>query len=183
MPPPMTARSSARCSTARTRRLPSRRIAPTDPRRTWSCWRGGACAPSSSTRSHAARRRRPTSPEAMPRGPASAHTSSTSSLLRSTASALSFAPSASSGRGQRSVSPISPTTSPGWPGTTGEQRPHDRQAAAKHGQRPPKLVLLSRTTALRTGATVLQPSVTGYSRCGHWASAVGIVLLQRRRQQ
>jgi len=39
----------------------------------------------------------------------------------------SFAPSASSGRGQRSVSPISPITSPGWPGTTGEQRPHDRE--------------------------------------------------------
>jgi hypothetical protein len=37
-----------------------------------------------------------------------------------------------------------------WPGITDEQRPHDRQAAAKHGQRPPKPVLLSRTTALRT---------------------------------
>ena len=95
-------RQTARCSTARTRRLPSGRIVPTDPRRTWSCWRGGACAPSSSTRSRAARRCRPTSPEAMPRGPASAHTSSTSSLPRSTLSASSFAPSASSAGKDRS---------------------------------------------------------------------------------
>src|SRR5215472_16051944 len=179
MPPPMTGRSSARCSTARTRRLPSGRIAPTDPRRTWSCWCGGACAPRSSTRSHAARRCRPTSPEAMPRGPASAHTSSTSSLPRSTASASSFAPSASSGRGQRSVSPISPTTSPGWPGTTGEQRPHDRQAAANHGQRPPKpqtQYCCAEQQRCPLWTTALQPSVTGNSRCGHWASSVGIVV-------
>src|SRR5215469_15919456 len=53
---------------------------------------------------------------------------------RHRASASSFAPSASSGRGQRSVSPISPITSPDWPGITGEQRPHDREVAAKHGQ-------------------------------------------------
>ena len=53
-------------------------------------------------------------------------------------------------RGQRSVSPISPITSPDWLGTTGEQRRHDREVAAKHGQRPPKPVLLSTTTALPT---------------------------------
>jgi Transposase DDE domain len=69
-----------------------------------------------------------TSPVATPPEPACARASSMSSPRRNAGSASSSAPSAWCALASRSAWPISPTTSPGWPGSTGEPRGRDRTA-------------------------------------------------------
>ena len=60
--------------------------------------------------------------------PACARASSTSSPPRNAGSGSSSAPSAWSAPASRSAWPISLTTSPGWPGSMAELRPHDAKA-------------------------------------------------------